>query len=44
MGRFKLGSTVVSTFAPKMISEFAEDAGPGTVTRLGELYATLNKK
>lgn len=44
MGRFKLGSTVVSTFAPKMISEFAEDAGPGTVTRLGELYATLDKK
>ena len=43
MGRFKLGSTVVSTFAPKMISEFAENAGPGTVTRLGELYATLNK-
>ena len=44
MGRFKLGSTVVSTFAPKMISEFAENAGPGTVTRLGELYATLDKK
>ncbi|PKG85497.1 phosphatidylserine decarboxylase [Colwellia sp. 75C3] len=43
MGRFKLGSTVVSTFAPKMISEFAENAGPGTVTRLGELYASLNK-
>lgn len=43
MGRFKLGSTVVSTFAPKMINEFAQNAGPGTVTRLGELYATLNK-
>jgi phosphatidylserine decarboxylase len=43
MGRFKLGSTVVSTFAPKMIDEFAQNAGPGTVTRLGELYATLNK-
>ncbi|PKI13272.1 phosphatidylserine decarboxylase [Colwellia sp. 12G3] len=43
MGRFKLGSTVVSTFAPKMLSEFAENSGPGTVTRLGELYATLNK-
>lgn len=43
MGRFKLGSTVVSTFAPKMISKFAENAGPGSVTRLGELYATLNK-
>ena len=43
MGRFKLGSTVVSTFAPKMISEFAPNAGPGTVTRLGELYAALDK-
>ena len=42
MGRFKLGSTVVSTFAPKMISEFALDAGPGTVTRLGEIYAALD--
>jgi phosphatidylserine decarboxylase len=43
MGRFKLGSTVVSTFAPNMISEFATDAGPGTVTRLGEIYAALDK-
>ena len=43
MGRFKLGSTVVSTFAPKMLSEFAVNAGPGTVTRLGELYASLDK-
>ena len=43
MGRFKLGSTVVSTFAPNMISDFADNAGPGTVTRLGELYATLDK-
>jgi len=42
MGRFKLGSTVVSTFAPNMLSEFAPNSGPGTVTRLGELYATLN--
>jgi phosphatidylserine decarboxylase len=41
MGRFKLGSTVVSTFAPKMISEFTPGAGPGTVTRLGEPYASL---
>ena len=41
MGRFKLGSTVVSTFAPNMVAEFAEEAGPGTVTRLGELYAKL---
>jgi phosphatidylserine decarboxylase len=41
MGRFKLGSTVVSTFAPNMINEFTPDAGPGTVTRLGEPYASL---
>ena len=40
MGRFKLGSTVVSAFAPNMI-EFAPEAGPETVTRLGEHYATL---
>lgn len=40
MGRFKLGSTVVSTFAPNMI-KFNEAAGPETVTRLGEHYADL---
>ncbi len=40
MGRFKLGSTVVSTFAPNMV-EFPTEAGPKTVTRLGELYANL---
>ena len=40
MGRFKLGSTVVSTFAPNMV-EFASDAGPETVTKLGEHYANL---
>ena len=40
MGRFKLGSTVVSAFAPNMI-EFAPEAGPETVTRLGEHYADL---
>lgn len=40
MGRFKLGSTVVSTFAPQMI-EFNKNAGPNTVTRLGEHYADL---
>ncbi len=40
MGRFKLGSTVVSTFAPNMV-EFPAEAGPKTVTRLGELYASL---
>lgn len=40
MGRFKLGSTVVSTFAPNMV-KFNEQAGPTTVTRLGEHYADL---
>ncbi|WP_114326953.1 archaetidylserine decarboxylase [Candidatus Colwellia aromaticivorans] len=40
MGRFKLGSTVVSTFAPNMV-EFIPEAGPQTVTRLGEKYANL---
>lgn len=40
MGRFKLGSTVVSAFAPNMI-EFTESAGPETVTRLGELYGKI---
>jgi len=40
MGRFKLGSTVVSAFAPNMV-EFAPDAQSETVTRLGELYASL---
>jgi phosphatidylserine decarboxylase len=40
MGRFKLGSTVVSTFAPNMV-EFADNAEPETVTRLGELYANI---
>ncbi|WP_033092189.1 archaetidylserine decarboxylase [Colwellia psychrerythraea] len=43
MGRFKLGSTVVSTFAPKMLADFAPDAGPGKVTRLGEVYASLDQ-
>lgn len=40
MGRFKLGSTVVTTFAPDMV-KFNETAGPETVTRLGEHYADL---
>lgn len=44
MGRFKLGSTVVSTFSPNMLSEFSPNAGPGTTTRLGEPYASLEKK
>jgi phosphatidylserine decarboxylase len=43
MGRFKLGSTVVSTFAPNMV-EFAANAGPETVTKLGEHYADLIEK
>ena len=43
MGRFKLGSTVVSAFAPNMV-EFANNAGPETVTRLGEHYASLITK
>lgn len=40
MGRFKLGSTVVTTFAPNMV-KFNPQAGPETVTRLGEHYADL---
>lgn len=40
MGRFKLGSTVITTFAPNMVT-FNQDAGPKTVTRLGEHYADL---
>lgn len=43
MGRFKLGSTVVSTFAPNMV-EFNSQAGPETVTRLGKHYADIIKK
>lgn len=43
MGRFKLGSTVVTTFAPEMVT-FNESAGPETVTRLGEHYADLVQK
>lgn len=44
MGRFKLGSTVISTFAPEMISEFSQNNGAGSVTRLGDLYAELQVK
>jgi len=40
MGRFKLGSTVVTTFAPNMV-EFNSTAGAETVTRLGEHYADI---
>jgi len=40
MGRFKLGSTVITTFAPDMV-EFNPADGPKTVTRMGEYYANL---
>ncbi len=43
MGRFKLGSTVITTFAPNMV-EFYPSATAGTVTRLGEYYANLVNK
>lgn len=42
MGRFKLGSTVVMTFAPDMV-EFSEQSGPEVVTRLGKHYADIIK-
>lgn len=40
MGRFKLGSTIVALF-PKDTIEFSEDLAPLSVTRLGELFATV---
>ena len=40
MGLFKLGSTVVCLFPPQML-KFAEHLQPGTPTRMGELFATL---
>ncbi|GHF87217.1 archaetidylserine decarboxylase [Thalassotalea marina] len=42
MGRFKLGSTVITTFAPGMI-DFEPNAGPETVTRLGETYGYIKE-
>lgn len=39
MGRFKLGSTIVALF-PKESIHFAEDLQAGSVTRLGELFAS----
>ena len=39
MGRFKLGSTIVALF-PKDTVNFAEALQAGSVTRLGELFAT----
>ncbi|MDO6425613.1 archaetidylserine decarboxylase [Thalassotalea sp. 1_MG-2023] len=41
MGRFKLGSTVVATFSPNMV-DFEPEAGPETITRLGETFATIS--
>lgn len=43
MGRFKLGSTVISTFSPQMLDNFAEGYGPGSITRLGDIYAELRQ-
>ncbi len=43
MGRFKLGSTVISTFSPQMLNNFAEGFGPGSITRLGDIYAELRQ-
>jgi len=40
MGRFKLGSTIVALF-PKDSIEFSEALAPSSVTRLGELFATV---
>jgi len=39
MGRFKLGSTIVALF-PKNSATFAENLQTGSVTRLGELFAS----
>ncbi|MGB5447024.1 MAG: archaetidylserine decarboxylase [Psychromonas sp.] len=41
MGRFKLGSTIVALF-PKGSVSFSESLQAETVTRLGELFATVN--
>lgn len=41
MGRFKLGSTVVCLFAPGQVS-LAEHLVPGTTTRMGTEFGTLN--
>jgi phosphatidylserine decarboxylase len=43
MGRFKLGSTVITTFSPQMLNNFAEGSGPGSITRLGDIYAELRQ-
>ncbi|MCL1124581.1 archaetidylserine decarboxylase [Shewanella surugensis] len=41
MGRFKLGSTVVILFEKGAIDSFAVDLAPKSVTRMGELFASL---
>lgn len=43
MGRFKLGSTVVMLFGDDMLSQFEEGLESGTVTRLGQPMAHLNR-
>ena len=43
MGRFKLGSTVVMLFGDDMLSHFDESLAAGTVTRLGQPMAHLNR-
>ena len=43
IGRFKLGSTIVALF-PKDTETFAENVKASTTTRLGELFAIVNKK
>lgn len=44
MGRFKLGSTIIALF-PKNTVNFTDALQPGSVTRLGELFAvTTNTK
>ncbi|MCG6201627.1 archaetidylserine decarboxylase [Psychromonas antarctica] len=43
MGRFKLGSTIVALF-PKNSVNFSEALQAGSVTRLGELFATIETK
>ena len=40
MGRFKLGSTIVALF-PKNSIDFDANLTPSSVTRLGELFATI---
>ena len=43
MGRFKLGSTVILVW-PQNVAEFLATEVPGTVTRLGQPFATITEK